>query len=371
MLGPFTPTLLALLTRAGLLNLSTRGLGTAGVAGKVAVITGAASGIGAALARRCAKDGAAALVLADNAWHTEQSHADAGHGQPSTGAAAPASPMDHHPLLAELDNISGGAVSVLPLTIDVSSQDDLSRLHDESVAAFGAPHVLFNNAGTGMPGVLSATDEALQRAVDINFWSVIRATRMFVPTFESHGPDVRCCIVNTASLAGVSEAAGLYGVTKHAVVAATEAVASELAWRKSNVEVSVLCPSYVASNVIQTTRRAALETTTAATASTQAFGAAMDAATEERVERELAGLPLLVQHGMHPDDVADITMRGIVQGLRYIYTDQGHAEAAIADRVAQLRAGGLPAAGFVRRMEQVVADGLAAARRVGSTRPSR
>ena len=122
------------------------------------------------------------------------------------------------------------------------------------MGSFGPPRLLFNNAGTGMPGVLGATDEALKKAFDINLFSVIDAMRLFVPEMEKL--EEECHIVNTASLAGISESTGLYGVTKHAVVAATESVASELAWRRSNVRVSVLCPSYVATNVAATTRRA-------------------------------------------------------------------------------------------------------------------
>ena len=142
--------------------------------------------------------------------------------------------------------------------VDVSSKDQLQRMHDETLARFGAPHLLFNNAGTGMPGILSASEDALERSFDINFWSVIHAMRIFIPSMEKRrsasagtgdGTDTDdvCHVVNTASLAGISEACGLYGVTKHGVVAATEAV--QRVARDSNVRVSVLCPSYVASNV--------------------------------------------------------------------------------------------------------------------------
>merc|ERR1712196_725909 len=100
---------------------------------------------------------------------------------------------------------------------------------DATLSAFGAPRLLFQNAGVGMPGVLSASDESLERAMNINLFSVIHGMRAFLPAMEAQSDD--CYIVNTASLAGISEATGLYGLTKHGVVAATEAAASELAWR--------------------------------------------------------------------------------------------------------------------------------------------
>ena len=295
MVGPFTPTLLALLTRSGKLTLptlrkaapasaKTREAREAGAfRGKVAVITGAASGIGAALAKTCRREGVRALVLADNAWAS-------GDPTPGGGEEQAVCNPDDHPLVQELrgcgadrgsESVAAAAdsaadpVQVLALQIDVASKEDLQRLHDETLRAFGAPHLLFNNAGTGMPGVLSASDDALVRSFDINFWSVIHAMRLFIPSMEkaaaksiasTHSdaepadpdPEDICHVVNTASLAGISEACGLYGVTKHSVVAATEAVSSELAWRNSNVRVSVLCPSYVASNVAKTTVRSQL-----------------------------------------------------------------------------------------------------------------
>ncbi len=348
MFGPYTPTLLSLLTRSGKLKMprmaaaavAAGGSGGGGgeFAGKVAVITGAASGIGAALARRCVAEGCGALVLADNAWdhsHDDGDNVDAG---------------GDHPLLRELRE---GGVEVLAMHVDVGAKDDILKLHAATMKRFGPPSLLFNNAGTGMPGVLSASEDALQRSFDINFWSVVHAMRIFVPSMEQHqDKDQTCHIVNTASLAGVSEACGLYGVTKHGVVAATEAVASELAWRKSNVRVSVLCPSYVASNVAATTARSALNDPPAAAASTTTTVPSEDAEQAELAEL-FSGLGSLIAHGATPEAVADVTFAGIKQGRKYIYTDEGHTEAAIDDRVEQLRAGGLPEH-FQRRMEAVV-----------------
>ena len=201
-----------------------------------------------------------------------------------------------------------------------------------------------------MPGILSATEESLQRAMDINLNSVIWGMRAFVPLMEKRGTP--CRIVNTASLAGISEATGLYGFTKHGVVAATEAVASELAWRSSNVQVAVVCPSYVRTNVGQSTAAANLQAELAPIM--------QDPTIKARVERELEGLPTLLAGGMDPANVARIVFDSLREGRRYIYTDEDHMRASLDDRVEQLKAGGVTP-GFQRRMESVVEQELAKA----------
>jgi NAD(P)-dependent dehydrogenase (short-subunit alcohol dehydrogenase family) len=316
MFGPYTPTLLAVLTKHGLLNLKTRGVPT--VQGKVAVVTGAASGIGEAIARLCAKEGCRKLVLADIAW-------------------------EHNPSLVEELTMNG--CDVVPLTVDVAKKEEIEKMHEVTLDAFGAPHFLFNNAGTGMPGVLSSSEEALFRSFDINFWSVVHALRIFVPTMETHGSDEVCHIMNTASLAGISEATGLYGVTKHAVVAVTEAVSSELAWRRSNVEVSVLCPSYVQTNVVRTTQSANLKA--------DEVPLDLDEEGMNKVVEQLALLPKLISGGMSPESVAQCALEGMIRGEKYIFPNGEHAEAAISDRVKQFHARKVPP-DFDRQMERVV-----------------
>ena len=345
MFGPYTPTLMAILTRRGFLKLAPRAFPAGALRGEVAVVTGAAAGIGAALARRCARDGAKALVLADIAWDAPADDGDTA----SESSGDPADPASH-PLVRECEALGA---EVLPLAVDVGDRAALQRMHDACVDAFGAPRLLFNNAGTGMPGVLSADEASLRRSVDINFWSVVDGMRLFIPTMEAaHGDGAGggapCYVVNTASLAGVSESTGLYGVTKHAVVAATESVASELAWRRSCVAAAALCPSYVNSDVVRTTARAGLTGSAPAHLSEDEVAA---------ITEELAGLGTLVAGGMACDDVASCVFDGMARGARYIYTDAGHTDAALMDRFEQMRAGGL-FAGFKRRMEDVVAEAL-------------
>ena len=152
MFGPYTPTLLALLTRKpGLLRLPTlkKAAEDASAAnkhlctGKVAVITGAANGIGASLARTCAKYGCTRLVLGDLRWGSDEGDL----------------PADRHPLITDLRTNYGA--DVLPLTLDVGDRTAILALRDATLERFGAPHFLFNNAGVGMPGILSATEEVI------------------------------------------------------------------------------------------------------------------------------------------------------------------------------------------------------------------
>ena len=196
MFGPFTPTLLALLTRKrSLLKLPVlkRAAEASPVsqlcAGKIAVITGAAGGIGAALSKACARHGCNKLVLSDLHWSSDHSE------EP-----------DRHPLVTELR--SKGA-EVLPLVVDVGRQEGILSMRDAVLQRFGPPHFLFNNAGVGMPGLLSASDDALARCLDINLLSVVHGMRAFVGPMESLGDNVECHIVNTASLAGISESTGM------------------------------------------------------------------------------------------------------------------------------------------------------------------
>jgi D-lactate dehydrogenase (cytochrome) len=341
MFGPYTPTLLALLSKHGKIRMPK--LAAAPIPPesparhKVAVVTGAASGIGAAFAKVCANKGMH-LVLADNAWIS------------SDEDNTPMENPYHHPLVNELVQ-KHGEQQVTALHTDVGKKGEIQSLHDTAVKKHGRVHYLFNNAGTGMPGVLSATDESMKRAFDINFWSVIHGMRIFVPTMELN--EETSFIVNTASLAGISEACGLYGVTKHAVVAATEAVASELAWRESKIHVSVLCPSYVKSNVGRTTQRARMTSIE----SEQIDDGSEDQENKQELENIMNGLSILIDRGMNPMDVARLTFDGLANRHKYHYTNSEHTKAALDDRMEQLRANGMTHI-FRRRMEDVVSASM-------------
>jgi NAD(P)-dependent dehydrogenase (short-subunit alcohol dehydrogenase family) len=195
--------------------------------GRVAVVTGAASGIGFALAERFAAEGMR-VVLADV---EDTALAEAQHRLRSAGAA------------------------VAAVRCDVSRADEVERLASESVAAFGAVHVVCNNAGVADTSGASVWDASLadwEWVVGVNLWGVIHGIRSFVPVLlqqdEGH-------VVNTASAAGLIPAVlGSYSVTKHAVVALSEALHAELAAIGARVGVSVLCPGVVATRILDASR---------------------------------------------------------------------------------------------------------------------
>ena len=186
---------------------------------KVAVVTGAASGIGHAMAERFATEGMK-VVLAD---FEEQALAKTEREMKASGA------------------------TVLAVPADVSQGTDVEMLAERTLDAFGAVHVLCNNAGVAPPGgpCWERTVADWEWVLGVNLWGVIHGTRVFVPIMLTQGAEGH--VVNTASGAGLISRpwAAIYNVTKHAVVTLSEALHQELALSAAKVKVSVLCPSWV------------------------------------------------------------------------------------------------------------------------------
>ena len=195
--------------------------------GKVAVITGAASGIGRGIAERCVNEGMK-VVLADID--------DASLAQAET----------------ELNNLGG---TVLGVRTDVSKRSDVEHLARQAVEAFGQVHLLFNNAGIGAGGSpWEATWNDWEWAIGVNLWGVIHGVKVFTPLMLAQ--NVECHIVNTSSAAGlvVGGASAPYSATKHAVVALSESLCLTLQQRSSLVKVSVLCPGLVRTHIANAER---------------------------------------------------------------------------------------------------------------------
>ncbi|TAK68400.1 MAG: SDR family NAD(P)-dependent oxidoreductase [Dehalococcoidia bacterium] len=197
--------------------------------GKVAVITGAASGIGRAMAERFAAEGMK-VVLADV-------EADA-------------------LARAEAEMKAGGA-TVLAAVTDVSRAADVEALAGKTVDAFGAVHVLCNNAGVSpvMAAIWELTEADWQWVLGVNLWGVIHGIRAFVPIMLKQGSEGH--IINTASAAGLVAGGpwwSTYGVSKHGVVNLSESLHRELAAAGSKVKVSVLCPAWVKTQLMDSDR---------------------------------------------------------------------------------------------------------------------
>ncbi len=194
-------------------------------AGKVAVVTGAASGIGLALAERFATNGLH-VVLAD---------------------------VDDAGLATAADRIGAHGVDTLVVHTDVSDEAAVQALAAATVDRFGAAHLVCNNAGIGAKsdpwfGPLSSWTWTM----GVNLWGVIYGIRAFLPIIiESGGGH----IVNTASMAGLLPGAGAaYDATKHAVVALTEDLYTGMLMAGHPVGVSVLCPGWVRTQIADAER---------------------------------------------------------------------------------------------------------------------
>jgi NAD(P)-dependent dehydrogenase (short-subunit alcohol dehydrogenase family) len=190
--------------------------------GRTAVVTGAASGIGFAIASRLARAGTN-VVLAD----IEQDALDR-----ATKA------------IREL------GVDAIGVRTDVTEQDSVDALASAATDRFGPIHILVNNAGVGQKGYsweLSLED--WQWVVGVCFWGVVHGIRSFVPGMIAHGEEGH--VVNTSSMAGLGGTArgGPYEASKHAVVAVTETLAFELREVAPQLKATVLCPGYVDTNI--------------------------------------------------------------------------------------------------------------------------
>jgi NAD(P)-dependent dehydrogenase (short-subunit alcohol dehydrogenase family) len=202
------------------------------VVGKVAVVTGGASGIGRGMAEVFGAAGMK-LVVADV---DEARAAETARALEATG------------------------VEVVSVRTDVANPAEVDALARRALDAFGAVHVVCNNAGVaygGLPTWESTLDD-WKWVVGVNLMGVVHGVRTFTPILIEQGEGQ---IVNTASIAGLITGAGnaLYGVTKHGVVALSEALFNELAAIASGVHVSVLCPGFINTELIRSSERYAPE----------------------------------------------------------------------------------------------------------------
>lgn len=249
--------------------------------GKVAVITGAASGIGRGIAERCVREGMK-VVLAD---------VDAAN---LTKAET------------ELKALGG---TVLGVKTDVSKRSEVELLARRALDEFGQVHLLFNNAGVAAGGApWEATWNDWEWVIGVNLWGVINGVKVFTPLMVAQNTE--CHIVNTSSTAGLVVGGGSapYAVTKHAVVALSENLYLALQQRNSLVKVSVLCPGFVRTDIANTERHRPAELRNEPVTMTPEMQAA------------LAALKSAIEAGMPPLQVADVVFDAIRKGQFYILT---------------------------------------------------
>ena len=249
--------------------------------GKVAVVTGGGSGMGRAFATRFAEEGMK-VVLGD---------------------------IQQDALDATLEDLSAKGHDVRGIRIDVSRPEDIQRLADTALDAFGKVHVVCNNAGVEgyMDGpIWEATDKDWQWTTGVNFWSVVYGVRTFVPIMLAQDDEGH--VVNTASMTAVVRAGNMYGITKHAVLALSEIMYAQL--QDTKVGVSALCPGIIATRIFQGSRNRPPELRNDKEPSGSAQGDEHRRMMHERL-----------QQGMQPSEVADILVRAIREGRFYVLTD--------------------------------------------------
>jgi NAD(P)-dependent dehydrogenase (short-subunit alcohol dehydrogenase family) len=263
---------------------------------RVAVVTGAASGIGLALAERFVAEGMK-VVMAD---------------------------IEAEALATAADALKRRAPAVLATQVDVSRPDDLERLARETYAAFGAAHVLCNNAGVAVIGAVHEHTLAdWQWVINVNLWGVIHGVRAFVPRMLAGGDEGH--IVNTASMAGLTTAQfmSVYDVTKHGVVALSESMFKEFQVTGAPIGVSVVCPGLINTAIMRSSRNRPDELAEEGKAGpmAQAFG--------QSLSDRLAG-------GYPPSEVAEQVVQGLREGRFYIVPAQPDVKSNIAIRAQDL-----------------------------------
>jgi NAD(P)-dependent dehydrogenase (short-subunit alcohol dehydrogenase family) len=255
--------------------------------GKVAVITGAASGIGFALAEKCAKEGMK-VVLAD---------------------------IEEVTLVKAEKNIKAIGAATLTVKTDVSKAGDVEALAKKTVDAFGAVHLLFNNAGvSGGTTVLLTTLHDWEWALGVNLLGVVHGVHFFLPIMLKQNEE--CYIVNTASAAGLMTGSGkcAYTVSKHGIVALTETLYREMEQAHNKVGVSVLCSGIINTNIVESARNRPDELMNASGDNTIDM-------TDPKIQVLIKSLKQVFANGMPPRQVADIVFVAIIEKRFYVLPD--------------------------------------------------
>jgi NAD(P)-dependent dehydrogenase (short-subunit alcohol dehydrogenase family) len=250
--------------------------------GKVAVVTGAASGIGRALAERFARE-RMKVVLAD---------------------------IEEGPLAVTREALAKSGAEVIAVRTDVSRGEEVEALAERTFEAFGTAHVVCNNAGVGVGGSAWQIEPAdWNWILGVNLWGVVHGIRAFVPRMieqeEGH-------VVNTASVAGLVSAPGMsaYSATKQAVIAVSECLHHDLTIATGGkVRVSVLCPGWVKTNIADSERNRP--------PSSDERAARARSLRDRRIRESMRAT---IAAGIPPEEVAESVLRAIVENRFWILT---------------------------------------------------
>ena len=265
---------------------------TLNLAGKTAVITGAASGIGLATAERFLKAGMKVVIADINAESIEK----------------------------HVTRLKSDGHSVEGKVTDVTSESSVRELAEFTMNKFGNIHILCNNAGIGGG---AADDKSLWEAsitdwkwvLDINVWGVIHGIRVFTPLMMAHGQEGH--IINTASKAGLIFGTSLYSTSKHTVIALTEALYAQLKQVNSKLAVSVLCPGAVNTDLNLNSNRIR-PVDNASTENPNLLNEDISLSPNNFMSTYQSTVQTRMAAGKEPSEIAEMLMQGLESGDFYI-----------------------------------------------------
>jgi len=266
--------------------------------GKVAFVTGAASGIGLGIAEALAQAGVK-VMMAD---------------------------IEQDALDREVARLAATNADVAGVRADVSLKDELQRAADATIERFGKVHILVNNAGVGGGGTYGEwSDASWDWVIGVNLMSVVWGIEIFGPLMEKHGEGGQ--IVSTASMAGlVAAVAPGYNVTKYGVVALSEGLRPTLATK--GIGVSVLCPGFIRTRIMESAR-----------AIPERLVGQIALPDPTALPNEFAVMATqAIQNGIDPLYVGELVVEGIEGDWPYIFTDNNF-EGGVDLRFAAIKAG--------------------------------
>ena len=244
---------------------------------KTAVVTGAASGIGLALAEKLARENMR-VVLAD---------------------------VEEERLELAVEGLRKYQLRVSGVVADVLVEESIQNLLARAKAEYGNIHMLCSNAGVGADSGTKAIWEVGKKDWDwvmgVNYQGVLHGFQTFIPHMVEHGEESH--LMTTVSLAGLLPGSGTYGVSKRAVMALTEAARNDLLARGANVSVSALCPGFVDTNIDKSERNRPRYLTH------------QDVSLDES---GISPVSQLLRRGKQPSEIADIVFEAIKEDIFYI-----------------------------------------------------
>lgn len=270
--------------------------------GKVAVVTGAASGIGLAFATRFAQEGMK-VVLAD---------------------------IESEPLEAAQAAIRAKGATTIAVRTNVMHEAEVKRLADTAFETWGNVHILCNNAGVaggaGADGLWNVPAEDWAWVLGVNLSGVLHGIRHFVPRMLAKEEPGH--IVNTASVAGlVSGGTGApYTISKHSVVALSELLYKDFKARNARLSASVLCPGWVDTRIIDSARNRP-----------QDLKPAAEVVMTPQMQARLQAVRAFLKTGFQPEAIAGLVFDAIRSDTFYIVPAQPNIAEAVALRLEDIR----------------------------------